>query len=78
MNGNAYRARAERGEVQIGTWVTLIRTPAVLTLLQAAGPDVVRVDMGATIVNFSSETAVLRAGYAAAVAEIRRPAAPRG
>jgi 2-keto-3-deoxy-L-rhamnonate aldolase RhmA len=34
--------------------------------------------MGATIVNFSSETAVLRAGYAAAVAEIRRPAALRG
>jgi len=28
--------------------------------------------MGATIVNFSSETAVLRAGYATAVAEIRR------
>jgi 2-dehydro-3-deoxyglucarate aldolase/4-hydroxy-2-oxoheptanedioate aldolase len=34
--------------------------------------------LGATIVNFSSETAVLRAGYATAVAEIRRPAAPRG
>jgi hypothetical protein len=30
--------------------------------------------MGATIVNYSSETAVLRAGYATAVAEIRRPA----
>ena len=36
---NAYRARAERGEVQIGTWITMIRTPAVLTLLQAAGLD---------------------------------------
>jgi 2-keto-3-deoxy-L-rhamnonate aldolase RhmA len=34
--------------------------------------------MGATIVNFSSETAVLRAGYATAIAEIRRPPAPRG
>ena len=34
--------------------------------------------MGATIVNFSSETAVLRAGYAAAVAEIRRAPAARG
>jgi 2-keto-3-deoxy-L-rhamnonate aldolase RhmA len=31
--------------------------------------------MGATIVNFSSETAVLRAGYATAVAEIRKPVA---
>jgi 2-keto-3-deoxy-L-rhamnonate aldolase RhmA len=45
MNPNAYRARAERGDVQIGTWITLIRTPAVLTLLQAAGLDFARVDM---------------------------------
>jgi len=45
MNENNYRARAERGEVQIGTWVTMIRTPAVLTLLRAAGLDFARVDM---------------------------------
>ena len=45
MNPNAYRTRAERGEVQLGTWITLIRTPAVLTLLQAAGLDFARVDM---------------------------------
>ena len=25
---NAYRARAERGEMQIGTWITMIRTPS--------------------------------------------------
>ncbi len=42
---NAYRARAERGEVQLGTWITMIRTPAVLTLLKAAGLDFARVDM---------------------------------
>src|SRR6266705_682691 len=40
-----YRARAERGEVQLGTWITLIRTPSVLTLLRAAGLDFARVDM---------------------------------
>ncbi len=45
MNENAYRVRAERGHVQIGTWVTMIRTPAILTLLQAAGLDFARVDM---------------------------------
>jgi 2-keto-3-deoxy-L-rhamnonate aldolase RhmA len=45
MNDNAYRTRAERGEIQIGTWVNMIRTPAVLTLLKAAGLDFVRVDM---------------------------------
>ena len=36
---NTYRSRAERGEVQLGTWVTMIRTPAVLTLLAAAWLD---------------------------------------
>jgi 2-keto-3-deoxy-L-rhamnonate aldolase RhmA len=45
VNLNAYRTRAERGEVQLGTWITMIRTPAVLTLLQAAGLDFARVDM---------------------------------
>jgi 2-keto-3-deoxy-L-rhamnonate aldolase RhmA len=45
MNDNAYRVRAERGEVQVGTWITMIRTPAVLTLLKAAGLDFARVDM---------------------------------
>jgi 2-keto-3-deoxy-L-rhamnonate aldolase RhmA len=45
VNENAYRVRAERGELQIGTWVTMIRTPSVLTLLQAAGLDFARVDM---------------------------------
>ena len=45
MSDNVYRARAERGEVQIGTWITMIRTPGVLTLLRAAGLDFARVDM---------------------------------
>ena len=45
MNDNAYQVRAERGEVRIGTWVNMIRTPAVLTLLRAAGLDFARVDM---------------------------------
>jgi 2-keto-3-deoxy-L-rhamnonate aldolase RhmA len=54
MHDNAYRTRAERGEVQIGTWITMIRTPAVMTLLQAAGLDFVRVDMEHS--SFSMET----------------------
>ena len=40
---NLYRVRAERGEVQIGTWVNLIRTPSVLMLLRAAGLDFARI-----------------------------------
>jgi 2-keto-3-deoxy-L-rhamnonate aldolase RhmA len=34
--------------------------------------------LGATIVNYSSDVAVLRSGYAAALGEIRRPPAARG
>ena len=45
MTENRLRARASRGEVQIGTWITMIRTPGILTLLQAAGLDFARIDM---------------------------------
>jgi 2-keto-3-deoxy-L-rhamnonate aldolase RhmA len=65
VNDNAYRARAERGEVQIGTWVTMIRTPAILTLLQAAGLDFVRVDMEHS--SFSMETVADMAALARAL-----------
>ena len=54
MNGNAYRERSERGEVQIGTWIMMVRTPGILTLLQSAGLDFVRVDMEHA--SFSMET----------------------
>jgi 2-dehydro-3-deoxyglucarate aldolase/4-hydroxy-2-oxoheptanedioate aldolase len=59
------RARAERGEVQIGTWITMVRTPGVLTLLQAAGLDFARIDMehGA----FSMETVADMAALARAL-----------
>jgi 2-keto-3-deoxy-L-rhamnonate aldolase RhmA len=62
---NAYRTRAERGEVQLGTWITLIRTPAVLTLLKAAGLDFARVDMEHS--PFSMETVADMASLARAL-----------
>lgn len=65
MNDNTYRTRAERGEVQLGTWVTMIRTPSVLTLLQAAGLDFVRVDMEHSA--FSMETVADMAALARAL-----------
>src|ERR1700679_1515972 len=45
MQPNPMRAGVERGEVQIGTWVTMVRTPSILALLKAAGLDFARVDM---------------------------------
>jgi 2-keto-3-deoxy-L-rhamnonate aldolase RhmA len=65
MKANAYRDRAERGEVQIGTWVTMIRTPGVLTLLQAAGLDFARIDMEHSA--FSMETVADMAALARAL-----------
>src|SRR3989442_10017154 len=54
MTENAYGACAERGCVQIGLWVRMIPTPAILRLLQAAGLGFGRVDMGHS--PFSMET----------------------
>jgi len=42
---NAMKAGIMRGEVQIGTWLNMVRTPGILPLLKAAGVDFARVDM---------------------------------
>ena len=64
MQANRLRAAVERGEVQLGTWVNMIRTPAVLTLLKAAGLDFARLDMehtGASIEAVADMAALARA-----------------
>jgi 2-keto-3-deoxy-L-rhamnonate aldolase RhmA len=45
MQGNPIRAAVQRHQVQLGTWINLVRNPAVLPLLKAAGLDFARVDM---------------------------------
>lgn len=45
MRGNPVRAAVTRGEVQFGTWVNMVRNPAILPLLKAAGLDFARIDM---------------------------------
>ncbi len=45
MKTNPLRAGVERGELQIGTWVNMVRNPAILPLLKAAGLDFARFDM---------------------------------
>jgi 2-keto-3-deoxy-L-rhamnonate aldolase RhmA len=62
---NAYRARAERGEIQLGTWITMIRAPSVLALLQAAGLDYARLDLEHSA--FSIETVADMAALARAL-----------
>lgn len=45
MKANLLKVGVERGQLQIGTWVNLLRNPASLTLLKQAGLDFVRLDM---------------------------------
>jgi 2-keto-3-deoxy-L-rhamnonate aldolase RhmA len=45
MKANPLKAALAAGRVQIGTWINLIRTPSVLTLLKSAGLDYARIDM---------------------------------
>lgn len=42
---NPLHAALAEGKVQVGTWINLVRNPAILTLLQSAGLDYARVDM---------------------------------
>ena len=42
---NPMKAALAAGQVQIGTWINLVRNPAILTLLKSAGLDYARVDM---------------------------------
>src|SRR5215203_549418 len=39
MLRNRMRAGIERGEAQIGTWLTLVRDPSILMLMKSAGLD---------------------------------------
>jgi hypothetical protein len=69
VNLNPYRTRAERGEVQLGTWITLTR---MLTDSIEGVREMIA--LGATIINYASDATVLRAGYAAVVADLRQSA----
>ena len=45
ISPNPLKAALAVGRVQIGTWINLVRNPAILTLFKSAGLDYVRVDM---------------------------------
>ena len=45
MKINPMRAALDRGQLQVGTWINMVRNPAILPLLKAAGLDFARVDM---------------------------------
>jgi 2-keto-3-deoxy-L-rhamnonate aldolase RhmA len=45
LRSNPLRAALALGQPQIGTWINIVRNPAVLVLLKSAGLDYARVDM---------------------------------
>jgi 2-keto-3-deoxy-L-rhamnonate aldolase RhmA len=45
LRSNPLKAALAAGHVQVGTWINLVRNPAVLVLLKAAGLDFARLDM---------------------------------
>jgi 2-keto-3-deoxy-L-rhamnonate aldolase RhmA len=64
MQKNPMRAGVERGDVQIGTWINMVRNPAILPLLKSAGLDFARVDMehtGASIETIADMALIARA-----------------
>ena len=78
MLRNRMRAGIERGEAQIGTWLTLVRNPSILMLMKSAGLDFARVDMEHT--SLTIETIGEMAAMARALdfpIAVRPPAANR-
>ena len=45
LRTNPLKTALAAGQVQLGTWINLVRNPAVLVLLKSAGLDYARVDM---------------------------------
>jgi 2-dehydro-3-deoxyglucarate aldolase/4-hydroxy-2-oxoheptanedioate aldolase len=45
VRANPIRHAITNGDVQFGTWINMVRNPAILTLLKSAGLDFARVDM---------------------------------
>lgn len=54
MHGNSVKEAVQRGEPLFGTWINLVRNPAILPLLKAAGLDFARVDMEHASLNMES------------------------
>jgi 2-keto-3-deoxy-L-rhamnonate aldolase RhmA len=65
LKANPLKAALFAGRVQIGTWINLIRTPSILTLLKSAGLDYARIDMEHS--SFSMETVADMAALARAL-----------
>ena len=77
MKTNPMRAGLMAGAPQIGTWLTMVRNPAILSLMKAAGLDFARVDMEHTALTIEAiaDLAVLARALALCGVEVTPEAA---
>jgi 2-keto-3-deoxy-L-rhamnonate aldolase RhmA len=54
MHGNPVKEAVQRHQPLFGTWINLVRNPAILPLLKASGLDFARVDMEHASLNMES------------------------
>ena len=76
---NPMKRELAAGRIQLGTWINLVRNPAILTLLKSTGLDYARVDMehSSPSIETVADMAVLARAHGSVVATLdeRIPAA---
>lgn len=76
LRPNPLKAALAEGRVQVGTWINLVRNPAILPLLQSAGLDYARVDMEHSSPSIETVADMAILGRALGFPIVVRPPAP--
>lgn len=75
MRPHSVKRALLNGEVQIGTWVTVLRTPQIAQTLATAGFDFMYIDMEHSILSIETVGGLCFAALAAGLVPIVRPPA---
>lgn len=73
MRPNKVKRALQNGEVQIGTWINVLRTPQITQILATAGFDFVYIDMEHSSLSIETVGDLCYAALAAGLAPIVRP-----
>jgi 2-keto-3-deoxy-L-rhamnonate aldolase RhmA len=71
---NKVKQALMQGEIQVGTWITTIRTPQITQMIAAAGFDFVYIDMEHSCLSIETVGDLCYAALAAGLVPIVRPA----
>lgn len=75
MRPNKVKRALMRGEVQVGTWITTLRTPQIAQMLATAGFDFMYIDMEHSCLSIETVGDLCYAALAAGLCPIVRPPA---